>query len=412
MSANTNSGRRKALIASVLVFLFLGGGIFVFFVFQGLGDLKGDAKTDFNYGFNVRNAVLPVFEYFGLAENEADRAEATKKRIKERGLDASLLDEPQADISDWMAKGGGGEKGGRHSGAFSAHSARTDIPKMGGGLSGPGGAGGGASKSSADISRFGGGADSGNVRISRIGGSGTESAKDKGTLKALGNVRAALGEGLRSGSAMTARSKWDQGFVSGVTGKQGGDLAYGKPGLVKLDHIKSGDIADLKTTDPGSLKIAEPGKPERDTENEAKAAAASGEKDAAKSMADAAGKAVSGAAAGGGGSGPKTADQDPNSTPPPEVLALGAKPKSEGGNYCPGGCSCGQGCTFKDSAPVYLKTSDGWNVGYIGQQTGADGKTISYVDVCKLNPGGTTPSTLVATREGDSPDALVTVTPP
>ncbi len=416
MSENPNSGRKKVLITSVLVFLCLGGGVFIFLVFQGLGDLKGDTKSNFSYGFNVRDAALPVFEYFGLAESESNNAEATKKRIAERGLETSLLDGPQADISDWMAKGSGAEKGAGPSGSFSVPSARTNVPKMGGGLSGPGGAGSGGSQSSADVSRFGGGADSGNVKISGTGRGGPEAPKGRmGTLNALSTARASLGEGLRSDSAMTAKSKWDQGFGMGVTGKKGGELAYGKPGMVKLDHIKSGDIADLKTTDPKSLKVTEPGKPERDTESEAKAKAEGfGEKDAAKSMIDAVGQGVQAGAQNKNDSGPKADNRDPNFNPPPEVLALAMKSRSQGGSYCdvPEGCSCGAGCTYKDTTPVVLNIGGKWHVGYNGNQTGADGKNTAYVDVCALNPGGDTPYKLVGVGEGSSSSELSYITPP
>ncbi len=402
MSADSNSGRRKAIIVSLLVFLFIGGGIFMFLIYQGLGDMKGDSKDNFSYGFNVRNAVLPVFQYFGLAENNADRGEETKKRLDARGLETSLLDEPQTDISDWMAKGK--ERGSsRAPASFSAPSVRTGIPRLGGGLNGAGGTGA-SSQSGADISRFGGGADSGNTKISRMGQNGPSSMKGHGTLTALSNARAALGEGLRSGSAMTARAKWDQGFGLGTTGKKSGELAYGKPGLVKLDGIKSGDIANLKTMDPGSLKVTEPGKPAEDTEGEAKAKADGklGDKDVMKSVVDAAGQGISkgiSSAAGGSGSRGETSGGKP--TPPDDVLALGGKPQTQGGSYCPDGCSCGQGCTFKDNKPVYVNNPDGsWSVGYTGQQTDASGKTISYVDVCKLDPGGAKPTSLQVVGEG------------
>ena len=403
MSSNPSNGRRKAIIVSLLAFLFIGGGLFMFLIYQGLGDMKGDSKDNFSYGFNVRSAVLPVFQYFGLAENSAGQGEETKKRLEARGLEPSLLDEPQADISDWMAKGKGAERGSRSSASSSAPAVRTgSIPRLGGGLSGAGGTGA-SSQSGAAISKFGGGADSGDTKISKMGQGGSASMKGHGTLTALSSARASLGEGLRSGSAMTARAKWDQGFGVGTTGKRSGELAYGKSGLVKLDGIKSGDIANLKTMDPGSLKVTEPGKPSRDTEGEAKAKTdgSSTEKDIMKSMVDAAGQGINkGVSSAVRGSGSQT-DGSGKPTPPAEVLALGGKPQTQGGSYCPDGCSCGQGCTFKDNKPVYVNNPDGsWSVGYTGQQTDANGKTISYVDVCKLDPGASNPSKLQVVGEG------------
>lgn len=376
----------------------------MYMVFQGLGDMSGGAKTDFSYGFDVRNAALPVFEYFGMAENrEADQTEATKKRIAERGLETSLLDEPQADISDWMAKGGDGEKGGGPSGSFPAPPARANIPKMSGGIGRVGGAGGGASRSSAGISRFGGAADPGSVKVSGTGRGGPEPAKGRSAINALGDVRAALGEGLVSGSAMTAKSKWDQGFGSGATGKKGGELAYGKSGLIKLDHIKSGEIADLKTAGSGSLKIAEPGNPVRDTESESRANNLFSPLDLLRSSM--LGMGFPGGIRG-GGSAPKAA-VGPDAIPPKEVSAIATKPKSEGGSYCPGGCNCGPDCTFKDNEPLYAKNPDNsWSVAYSGAQVGADGNITYYKDVCRLDPGGANPPTLVLVAEGSSPGEM------
>lgn len=404
MSGNPNSGKRKALIIFILMFLCLGGGFFLFMVFQGLGDMQGGAKTSFSYGFSVRNAALPILEYFGVEESrEAGPTEATKKRIEERGLDTSLLDGPQADISDWMAKAGDGGKGGRPSGSLSAPPARTNIPKMSVGFGVAGGAGGGASRSSADIARFGGAADPGSVKISGKGRGGPEPAKGRGAIDALGAAQAALGDGLMSGSAMAAKSKWDQGFGSGVTGKKGGELAYGREGLVKLDQIKSGEIAGLKTAGAGSLKIAEPGSPVRDMEAESKA-------NNLLSPADLFRNSMLGMGFPGGirgaGSDPKAAAA-PDAIPPKEVAAMATKPKSEGGNYCPGGCNCGQGCTFKDNEPIYAKNPDNsWSVAYSGEQIGADGNITYYKDVCRLDPGGVNPPSLVLVAEGSSPGEM------
>ena len=390
MNQNPDNGRRKVLIVSMLIFLFLGGGAFMFMTFQGLGDLKGGAKTSFSYGFSVREAVLPVFEYFGLAENEADRTELSKKRLAARGLDVSLLSQPRADISDWMAKGAVVE-GGRRS-SYASAPVRTNIPKMSGGLGGSGGEGGGESMSSADIAGFGGGRDSGNAKILRNGSGGPAPAMGKSkTLNALSNARASLGEGLRSDSAMTARSKWDQGFGSGVTGKNSGELAYGKSGLVKLDHIKSGDITDLKTINTGSLKVAEPGAPARATESgdaADKSASTAGGKDAIKSVIDAVGKSISGGTA---DSGSKAAPRD-SGAPPKEVTDL----LKASDMLCPkpNGCECSVGgayssaMTLLDDDPVYSKNEDGsWKATVNGNAKFADGYTMPYASVYAVTNG-------------------------
>lgn len=409
MGENPNSDKKRALTIFMLVFLCLGGGAFIFLVFRGLGDLKGGTKANFSYGFNTRSAAVPVFEYFGLAENEeadADQVEAAKTRIEARGLETSLLDEPQADISDWMSKGGE-EKSGNASVSFPAPPAKTYIPQMSG-LSGPaGGGGGGSSRSSADISRFGSGADSGSAKISKTGQSGPESGKGKAALNALGNARAALGEGTRADSAMAARSKWDRGFGLSVNRNNGGSLSYGKSGLVKLDHIKSGEISDLKGMGSGSIKVADPGSPSMASGSGSGASAAPVPNPLANSMNSMMGSMMGMMGMSGmyGGRGSQTPGGD--AAPPKEVSALAEKPNAEGGNYCPGGCSCGPDCTFKDNEPSYAKNPDGsWSVAYSGEQTGADGQTVYYKDVCKLAPGGDNPATLVLVSEGRTPGEM------
>jgi len=262
-STNSNN-RKRTLISLVVAFLLIGGGVFTFLIFQGLGDLKGDNKGTFSYGFAARNIVLPITNYFSLGDNDLVTARRTGEKLTVKGTEPSLLDGSSADISDWMAKGEPGTSAGRSS-SSSQPAGRTSIPKMGGGLgSAVGGGGSGGSKSSGSPSQFSGGPSASNTSVTGAkDGKGLLRGKS-GTLNALSSARAALSDGLKSGSAMTAKSKWDQGFGLGSTGKKTGDLAYGKAGLVGLDHIKKGDISDLKMTGVQSLKISEP-KPERDT---------------------------------------------------------------------------------------------------------------------------------------------------
>lgn len=253
MNENKNS-RKKALIIFTLVFLAGGGGVFIFFVFQGLGDFNGYNKGNFHYsGFGAK-ALLPLLNYFNLTDGAAERA---KTGTEAKGLDGSPPDGSLTDVSDWMTKSG--RAGAR--GALSA--GRTAAPRMGGGLGGISGAGGGGSQTTSGLTQLGGPGGAGNTRIAKGGPGGEDAAAmGKGTVAALANTRAMMKEGIRSGSAMTAKSKWDQGFV-GTTGARtgkaaGGSLAYGKPGLVKLDTIQTGDIADLKTPGPGTLSAAVP----------------------------------------------------------------------------------------------------------------------------------------------------------
>ncbi|MDP2866902.1 MAG: hypothetical protein Q8O90_11725, partial [Elusimicrobiota bacterium] len=71
--ADNSGNKKKTLIVSVLAFLFIGGGVFLFFILQGSEDLthKGK-KNNFAYGFSIRDAVLPLFKRLGISSFEED----------------------------------------------------------------------------------------------------------------------------------------------------------------------------------------------------------------------------------------------------------------------------------------------------------------------------------------------------
>ncbi|MBU2572582.1 MAG: hypothetical protein KKH28_00685 [Elusimicrobia bacterium] len=397
MNESKNS-RKKALIIFVLAFLACGGGVFIFFVFQGLGDFKGGGKGSFHYGFNAKKALLPLFNYFSPADSEAEVARKAKKRLEFRGLDVSLLDGSKADVSDWMAKGGGAGGSSGNAGARGASRAvRTAVPRMGGGLGGISG-GGGGSQTSAGLARFGGSGDAGNTRIS-AGKGGQSAVSGKGTMGALTSVRSAMKEGLRSGSAMTAKAKWDQGFGAGAAGKKSGTLAYGKSGLANLDRIKKGDIADLKTLEPGSLSAAVP-PPVEDKTAKPNKAEGNTEADIAKQVAAQIAQGLGAGLATGPGAGSSNSGQQ-DGMPPPDVLRLATTPPeyNSDGVRVGGGISCLQGCDMGadgmavDSQVSYTQDSNGdWHGIFEGTQGG-----IPYRDELIFKPGGDPPFEPVGT---------------
>ncbi|MDO8804497.1 MAG: hypothetical protein Q7R35_08695 [Elusimicrobiota bacterium] len=311
MADNSNS-RRKTLIVSMLAFLLVGGGVFLFFIIQGSNDLTSSGKkNNFHYGGAAREGVTSFFKAIGIVPDEEELlAQKKEVRMKARGF---LPDGTQAgvvDVSDWMASNSAAAPSGRPSRAGA-----TAVPRMEGGSRSSAGGSGGGSKSAGGVSRFGDGAVTGNAVVSAKAQAGFGVKADKGTLGALKNARAMLGEGLKSNSAMTASSKWGQSFGAGGSsggggGKSGGDLAYGKAGLVKLDNIKSGEIASLKKAPEASAfkrdKDAE-GKDENLKDLKEKASdkskedAKAKEKEAiAKSLVDAAGQGMEKGLSGGG----------------------------------------------------------------------------------------------------------------
>lgn len=399
--ADNSNNRKKALIISVLAFLFAGGGIFLFFVVQGANDITGAGKKNtFSYGFAVREAVLPLFKRMGISTYEDELAEGAKDRVVGRGIDLpSAGAAPAADISDWMAKDASPAAAPVSAGRPAA---ATSVPKMAGQAGSPvGGAGGGGTKSAGSVSRFGGASSTGMTSASGGGAGGGPGASEKGTLGALKTAKNVLGEGLRSNSAVTASGKWGQSFGVGGQG-QGGSLAYNKSGLVSLDKIKSGEIASLKMDKSKSLTTPGVGSPEKDVDGTN--AALSKDKDYQKTKEDMADQVKKDAIAkaleeagksltpngkdkpegksGDGGDKSKPGQQE---QPPQAVVDIANK-----NNTCADGCTTPSGNKFDDNAkPQMDKNPDGsWNITYSGTQTSPDGTQIVYHDTVRVDASG------------------------
>ncbi|HCC48888.1 MAG TPA: hypothetical protein DEQ38_12340 [Elusimicrobia bacterium] len=415
--ADNSSNRRKTLIISVLAFLLAGGGIFLFFVIQGSNDLTGSGKKNtFSYGFAVREAVLPLFKRMGISTYEDELVDATKKRLEGRGIDLSADGAGAPDVSDWMAKA---DDAPSYSPSPSGRAPTpTPVPKMAGRAGSMPGGGGGGSKSAGGLSRFGEGSTSGNTSVSNKGAAGAGGKLEKGTMGALKNARALLGEGLKSGSAMTAHSKWGQSFGVGGTGGKSGDLAYNKAGLVGLDKIKSGDIADLKMSKPGSLNVGAPPDPTKnDKATEAAKAGSAESKEAmenkmkeaaAQAAIQAAEQAMSQTGSGTGtGTGTGTGPDDKANNPdgaPADILALGGNSKPPEGKFCPDGCPTGDGeGTYKDNEAKFQQCGSDWCVTYSGTQTGTDGTKFDYSDTMRIVPGGNPPFVPISSTANGNP---------
>lgn len=399
MADNSNS-RKKALIISVLAFLFAGGGIFLFFVVQGANDVIGTGKKNsFSYGFAVREAVLPLFKRMGFSTVEDEMIVATAERMKARGIEpvSEITSEP-ADVSDWMAQAPSGAPS-----ASARSGAPARVPRMAGRAASPvGGASGGGSKSAGGVTRFGPGSSSGMTSVSGKGQAGSPGNTEKGTLSALKTSRAMLGEGLRSNSAMTASNKWNQSFGVGSgsgSGSGGGSLAYNKTGLVALDKIKSGEISNLKLDKKGGLKTTDVNPPAKDEDGTA--AALSKDKDYKKAQDDAIKKQAAEAALkeaeaaitkpkGKEGEDAPQAKSDPDK-PPDAVTNLAANSQPPEGKYCPSGCETKGGDTYKDNEPEYKKEGDVWTVTYTGEQCSPAGDCFNYSDTMAVLPGSNPP---------------------
>jgi len=389
--ADNSNNRKKTLIISMLVFLLGGGGIFLFFIIQGSNDLTGAGKSKFQYGTATREAVSSFFKVIGVVPEESDAlAKYKETRMTARGF---LADGEKAvpDVADWMDKSAAAPAAG-----LSGRSASpTSVPRMAGRAGSSVGGGGGSSQSAGAVSRFGGDGAQGNTAISARAQAGGAGANGKGTLGALKNAKAMLGEGLRSDSAMTASSKWNQSFgVGAAGGARSGDLAYGKPGLVGLDKIKSGEIASLKMTPAKSMTTPEAGAFKRDKDMESKDAGiqkaktdaeADSKKAAAKAAAEAAAQALTQDKA---GDTPKSTDKaaGDGKTAVPEDVKEAAKSlaifeKTPLGE---------DGTTMQDSKVDITMLPDGTQrFDIAGEMTTSTGEKIPYTDVVVRGKDGT-----------------------
>lgn len=386
--ADNSGNRKKTLIFSMLAFLLAGGGIFLFFIVQGSNDLTGKGKrSSFSYGTAAREGVSSFFKSMGVFPAEEEKlSKAAIDRLEDRGLplDGLRVASSNPDISDWMAKGGG-------SSSASAPSSRpatpTSVPKMSGRAGAQVGDGGGGSKSAGSVTRFGGGSASGTTSVTGKPQASATGTTDKGTLGTLKKAKNLLGEGLRSNSAMTAQNKWGQSFGVGGSGKSG-NLAYNRTGLVDLDKIKSGEIADLKIGKASSLKTTDVSSPLKDEEG-TKAALNSDKKvkedaeakmkaDMAKQAIDAAGQAAMQDQK----PGDKPANSDPNK-PPDEVMNAAMDVT------CAQSCTTETGAQYTDASRTFTKNDDGsWNCEIKGTQTNPDGSVISYSDTVTYDAKG------------------------
>jgi hypothetical protein len=384
MTGNSND-RKKALIISMLLFLVSGGGIFLFFVVQGSNDLIGKGK-EFSYGAAAREGVSSFFKYIG--GNSAEEELVAKKdeiMIEKREELVATAAAANPDVSDWMAP------------AAKPSASPTSVPRMGGGgLSGAGGIGGGGSRSSGGVSRFGEGSGLGSTKIGQ-GGAGETGTTEKGTLGALNRARSSLGEGLRSGSAATARAKWGSGFGEG-SGKSG-QMSYTGGGLVKLDTIKKGEVGDLKMAYAKKPVVPDATDFQRDEKAEAKdaglqAAKAEAQKnaeaEAKKAAAQAALQAASNSMNGTGSSGNQRSNDRSSGSGGGGDVPDTVQNTAKNAIFSSTTQLAGGQMNAQDSTISYSKNSDGtYTATFSGTATiSATGKTFPYVQEAKISSTG------------------------
>lgn len=396
--ANNSDKRKKAFLISVLAFLFAGGGVFLFFIVQGSNDLTGKGKNkNFSYGTVAREGVSSFFKSVGIFPQEDEAlSDSAVARLESRGLPLEGLGvtPPSGDISDWMAKDSSRSAAAPKGGSASP----TKVPKMAMKAASGVGGGGGGSKSAGSVSRFGAGSESGETSVSSKAGDGKSGSPDKATLASLKNARAMLGQGVRSGSAQTARDKWGQSF--GVGGKgASGNLAYNKGGMVSLDKIKSGEIASLKMDQSKSLTTPDVTSPLKDKDGTKSALSqdadvkkkleAEMKKKMAQELISSAGKAMEDGMKEGQANASPTAPsvgEDGKPADMPDEVWSTINDTTCGSND---GCTTGNGAEYTDTQRTIDKNSDGtWTCAFSGTQTNPDGTVITYTDTVTYGKDG------------------------
>jgi len=386
--ADNSRDKKKSLIVFTLLFLLAGGGGFMYMVIQGSNDLTGAGKKNFTYGSAAREGVSSFFKYIGL--DTADEHIVSKSgeiRAESKGV---VIGEPvvkSSDISDWMAPSASKSQ---------ASAAPSVVPRMASaGLSGAGGIGGGGSKSAGGLSRYGEGSSSGNTSVSKNGAAAAGGVAGKGTLASLTRTNALLREGMSSGSAMGAKGKWDSSFGVGRSGS-GGNLTYGKPGLVNLDGIKKGTIGNLKIADAKSLKVTDPSQFERDKDAESKDSVLNAAKEEAKKAAEEAAKkaaaqaamqaAINGASGTSGNTTPKAAPAGggtggAGATIPQSVT------QTVNNMFCTNDCTNAGGVVSDTNAVVAPNPNGNYTVTYLGTKM-IDGVSTPNAEVWEVSPSG------------------------
>ena len=372
MSDNSSS-RKKTVMVSLLTFLLIGGAVFLFFIVQGSKDITKSKNSNFQFNSLARGSLAPFFRYLGVDVE-------TPKNVHEARVDKFIAKNESADMdmAGWLAEsaGSGGSAAARpDGGAYASGRAPSVIPRMEGGRGGFSSGGGGQSNSSGGGDRFSEGSDKRNTKISASAssvGAGAASGRG-GSLGSLRNARAMLSGGLRSGSAMTAKSSWDKSFAAGGGGARGpnsgaggGSMSYEKAGLVGLDNIKTGEVADFKISDPSGAAAVPGASPPKLVDD-------SDSKGEGESLADVSKNAMSGLVDKGiGFLGGK--EEGVEKAPPPEIKKVAERPHPEG-YYCKEECNASEkGVAFlaKDDELVYKQDGDSWSVTFKGEYLRGD----------------------------------------
>jgi len=248
--------KRKLTILFLCGFLFIGGGTFLFFITLGVRDMKsGDPSQRFNYSYEFRNALLPIFKSLGFTEGETS---AGREREGEEGNGLKLVsgEEVEQIVNESRMKSAGVPKKTRSK----SPAGKTRIPKMPLKIRGLKTRSAGTSKTSAKISNFASSLSRGGKVVPSGEGEGKNLTKTKtSAYKSVQTAASILAKANDTRSALEAKSRWDKSFEGNR--RIQGRMKYDKGG-VRLDDIGSKSLVEsLKEQQAKSLSIPDVGKP-------------------------------------------------------------------------------------------------------------------------------------------------------
>lgn len=359
----------------VVTFLLMGGGIFGFLIWQGLQDMQDVKFRSFGSGITAR-ATLPILKHFGFVDNETPEGAASAERrlAREESMgSASAEHPPDGDELSHGRPTASGRTAGRGQ-VSSGPASRIASSLSGAGAIG----GGGGSKSFSSFSGLGG---AGGLKLSGKSGAADPGPKGGKTMDALVASGRHLASAANTNSALSAKSKWDQGFgMKHAQGGAGGQLSSYNKAAASLDHIETGEVGNLKMGDPSTLDVPDVGKPKPVPTSES---IADKMKEAAKkNMGNEIARAMLGALptpSNSGSSGPAGGESSAPTMPPGMQDYINGGIMEGDRQYATTPVQCKQNC------PGNLKEGDYyWDVTFTG--TGTDG--TPYTETCSVFKSG------------------------
>jgi len=303
--------RKKVFLMSVLSFLFISGGIYIFFIIEAVNDIR--TKPYFRTSFSARErALIPILKYLKIIDTEVvpNSGRLTKEEIAKMDEIFSYQEKETDNISNYdnyESYDKSGDSKYNSSGIDKRYVPKSKLSSQLNSdtvsFSGKGSSQTQSSNKNTLSSSFSS-SESKNIsvvydkkQLTKIGNDG----KSGDILSRLNDTKNILTSALKSKSADKARLDWDKGFVGSI--KADNKMIY-KDSALALDRVK-GEVLSLKTDESKGLVAPEVGTPKKDnpmaSADQTKELMKSLIKDTMSSMINAIGNGIAGGMSGGYG---------------------------------------------------------------------------------------------------------------